>query len=129
MSNRLEFRYGKIVMVALAIFPALAIYRVALTTEWTLILGYFLLVSALTYGFYWWDKRRAKTGKRRTREWTLHGLELIGGWPGAWLAQRNLRHKTAKRSYQLVFWLIVLIHQAVAYDVQRGGQWLSDLYF
>ena len=129
MPGQLEFRYGKMAMIGLAVLPALAVHRVALNMDWTLILGYFGMVSALTYGFYWWDKRRAQSGKRRTREWTLHGLELIGGWPGAWLAQKRLRHKTAKRSYQIVFWLIVMIHQAIAFDVQRGGKWLSAVYF
>ena len=32
---------------------------------------------------------------------TLHTLELIGGWPAAFLAQRWLRHKCSKRSFQM----------------------------
>jgi hypothetical protein len=31
----------------------------------------------------------------------------MGGWPGAFVAQRRLRHKCVKRKYQIVFWLIV----------------------
>jgi len=42
----------------------------------------------------------------------LHLLELLGGWPGAFLAQRRLRHKCSKRRYQFVFWLIVLAYQS-----------------
>ena len=122
-------RHSKIVFLVLMLFPGLAIHRLALTTDLKVLLGYFGGISALTYGFYWWDKRRAKSGGPRAREMTLHLFELIGGWPGAWIAQRKLRHKTSKRVYQIVFWIIVLLHQAIAFDIQRGGKWLSVLYF
>lgn len=58
----------------------------------------------------------------------LHAVELLGGWPGALLAQQLLRHKTKKTSYQVVFWLIVLMHQIYWLD-QLGfsGQLLSQL--
>lgn len=50
----------------------------------------------------------------------LHALELLGGWPGALLAQQLLRHKTKKTSYQVVFWLTILMHQVY---------WLDQLGF
>ncbi|MCB9850801.1 MAG: DUF1294 domain-containing protein [Phycisphaerales bacterium] len=56
------------------------------------------------------DKRRARNGGRRIAERTLHLVELLGGWPGAWLAMQVFHHKTQKRSYQLVFALIVAMH-------------------
>jgi hypothetical protein len=37
-------------------------------------------------------------------EKVLHASELLGGWPGALLAQQLFRHKTRKVSYQLVSW-------------------------
>ena len=46
----------------------------------------------------------------------MHGVELLGGWPGALLAQQMFRHKTRKLSYQLSFWLIVAVHQVVWID-------------
>ena len=53
---------------------------------------------------------------------------LGGGWAAAYLAQRLFRHKTAKGSYQLVFWMIVLAHQAVAADYLSGGLG-DDVYY
>ena len=43
----------------------------------------------------------------------LHLAELFCGWPGAMLAQALLRHKTAKLSYQLVFWLCLALNLAI----------------
>ncbi len=72
--------------------------------------GWVLLISLATFVAYASDKRRAKTGRWRIPENTLHLLSLIGGWPGALLAQRLLRHKNRKPSFQTVFWLSVLLH-------------------
>jgi len=59
---------------------------------------------------------------RRLCEGRLHLLELLGGWPGALLAQRRLRHKCSKGSYQFVFWLIVLVYQFAAFDSLQNWQ-------
>jgi uncharacterized membrane protein YsdA (DUF1294 family) len=69
-------------------------------------------MSAVTFLVYVLDKRAARRGDRRTPEAALHALELLGGWPGAFLAQRLVRHKNAKVGYQIVFLLIVAIHIA-----------------
>jgi uncharacterized membrane protein YsdA (DUF1294 family) len=79
-----------------------------------------LIIAATVYGAmsvvafqaYLVDKRAAVRDRRRIPEITLHLLELLGGWPGALLAQRLIRHKNAKLSYQAVFWVIVMIHVA-----------------
>ena len=68
-------------------------------------------VSLLAFLAYWHDKRRAQGQGQRTPENVLHALELADGWPGALLAQQLLRHKTRKVSNQMVFWLIVALHQ------------------
>ena len=73
-------------------------------------------ISAVTYWVYAVDKRRAEQGGWRVPEARLHLLELLGGWPGAFLAQRRLRHKCSKVSYQAGFWLIVLLYQLLAGD-------------
>lgn len=74
--------------------------------------GVYAVGSTLTFAAYFMDKRAARLGRRRTPEAALHSLELLGGWPGALLAQRLFRHKTAKVRYQVLFWLIGALHAA-----------------
>jgi uncharacterized membrane protein YsdA (DUF1294 family) len=76
-------------------------------------LGTVLLMSVVSFAAYGADKRRAVTRGRRVPERTLHALALLGGWPGAWLGQRQFRHKTIKLSFRVVFWLVVVLHLAV----------------
>lgn len=87
------------------------------------------LVSVLTHGVYWRDKRAAEAGRRRTPERTLHLLALAGGWPGALIAQRSLRHKTVKPAFRAVFWLTVLLNCGfVAWLIlPQGRQLLNQL--
>ncbi|ATG75586.1 hypothetical protein AN401_18450 [Zobellella denitrificans] len=73
---------------------------------WWLVALY-LVLSPVTYGVYAWDKSAARRQQWRVRENTLQLLALAGGWPGALLAQQQLRHKSRKRSFQLRFWLAV----------------------
>ncbi len=72
-------------------------------------LGY-LTLSIFTYLSYWLDKRKAQSGSWRTPESTLQLLSLLGGWPGALLAQRYLRHKSQKKSFLWQFWLTVVLN-------------------
>ena len=69
-------------------------------------------MSIVAFILYWIDKRRAGRREWRISEAMLHGSELLGGWPGAWAAQRILRHKWRKRPYMAVFWVIVALHAA-----------------
>ena len=80
----------------------------------------------VTFAAYAADKRAAKRGAWRTPESTLHTLELLCGWPGAWLAQRLLRHKSVKTSFRIVFFLMVVLNlAALAYVIygMTSGDW------
>ncbi|GFO55550.1 hypothetical protein GMSM_25570 [Geomonas sp. Red276] len=65
----------------------------------------YIAASLVTFLLYAVDKTAARNGARRIPELTLHTASLFGGWPGGLLAQRLLRHKSSKQSFQLVFWL------------------------
>jgi uncharacterized membrane protein YsdA (DUF1294 family)/cold shock CspA family protein len=73
-------------------------------------------VSLLSFAQYWQDKHSAQKGRWRTAENTLQLTALLGGWPGALVAQQVFRHKTRKLEFQLPFWLIVLAHQVFWLD-------------
>lgn len=77
-----------------------------------LVLGAVPGLSLLTFFAYALDKNAAQTGRWRTKESTLHLLALAGGWPGAWAAQRLLRHKSSKQSFLLVYRATVVFHCA-----------------
>jgi uncharacterized membrane protein YsdA (DUF1294 family) len=98
------------------ILPALVLVRSFDQVAWYITTGYILVISLITYGIYWHDRRQAQSSGQRIPEKILHLLELIGGWPAAFLAQQTLRHKTSKRSYQIVYWLIVAVYQYVALE-------------
>jgi len=70
----------------------------------------YLGASGITFLVYAIDKAAARHDRWRTRESTLHLLSLVGGWPGALAAQRLLRHKSAKASFQTGFWVTVAIN-------------------
>ena len=70
-------------------------------------------LSVVAFLLYRRDKGAARAGARRTRERTLHLAALLGGWPGALLAQDRLRHKTRKTPFQLLFWATVLLNCAL----------------
>ena len=114
-------------LLVLLVLPALAVHRLASVIDWRGLLAALLLLSGVAFLAYWDDKRRAEGGAWRVAESTLHALGLLGGWPGGFLAQHCLRHKTSKRSFQVVFWLIVLIHQAAALDALGGWRWSREI--
>jgi len=93
------------------------------------ILYLYLAASAFTFLVYAKDKWAARTGRWRTKESTLHSLALIGGWPGALLAQQMLRHKSRKDAFQFVFWATVVFNCAAFgwLFTSEGSAFLSSL--
>lgn len=70
------------------------------------------LIGVVTFYLYWSDKFAAQRQARRTPEWVLHAASLAGGWHGAWLGQRLLRHKSSKEEFRRTFWITVGLHWA-----------------
>ncbi len=86
-------------------------------------------VSLLTLLLYAKDKSAAERGAWRTQESTLHLAALLGGWPGAAMAQAFLRHKSRKTSFRVVFWLTILANCGALYwlSTPDGTLWLSRI--
>ena len=59
-----------------------------------MIVGYLVIINAITFIVYGIDKRKAKKHLWRVPEATLIGLALIGGSVGAFLGMRLFHHKT-----------------------------------
>lgn len=73
----------------------------------------YLAASVVAFFAYAFDKLAAQKNRWRTQENTLHLFAFIGGWPGALVAQRLLRHKSKKTSFQTVFWGTVFLNCGV----------------
>lgn len=70
----------------------------------------YLAASVVAFLAYAFDKDAAQNKRWRTKESTLHLLGLAGGWPGALLAQKIMRHKSKKEEFQTVFWGTVILN-------------------
>jgi len=116
-SRRRNSHWGAAEWVALLLGLVLAWMAWAGRLPWWVAAAYPLL-SLVTFLAYADDKHAATHGRWRTSESTLHLLALLGGWSGAWLAQKWLRHKSRKPDFQLTFWIVVVLNVA-------GLIWLS----
>ena len=72
----------------------------------------YLGISFVAFMAYAFDKSAAIAKRQRTPERILHLLAIIGGWPGALLAQQLLRHKTSKETFIATFWGTVVLNIA-----------------
>ncbi|WDY60336.1 DUF1294 domain-containing protein [Pseudomonas sp. PSKL.D1] len=124
MARETEMRLKLLALAMLCLLPVIGAVRMALNGQW-LPLGLYPAASLVCLLLYWQDKRQAREQAWRTPEKVLHASELLGGWPGALVAQQVFRHKTRKVSYQLVCWGIVGLHQVFWVDyLFLGGRFL-----
>lgn len=91
--------------------------------------AFYAFACVVAFAAYAIDKSAAQHNRWRTQESTLHLLGLIGGWPGAYLAQRLLRHKSSKTEFQSVFWVTAALNAAATFYLltEAGRAWLQGL--
>jgi len=77
------------------------------------------LVAFILYGA---DKAAAQNNRWRTPESTLHLFALVGGWPGALIAQDIFRHKSKKEEFQTIFWTTVVLNCAALVWLLESGK-------
>lgn len=75
-----------------------------------LLAAVYAVMSLTTFAAMAWDKAAARAGRRRIRERTLHAMCACGGWPGALVAMRAVRHKTRDPTFLPTFRVIVAAH-------------------
>ena len=124
-----QMRPGVAIPIAFALSFLIVIAAIAsvgwLEMSW---LALYYGASLVTYSSYSRDKTAALNARRRTRELKLHILSLIGGWPGALIAQVNLRHKTRKVSFLVGYWFTVIVNCiALGVIVMKGLSPLKTL--
>jgi uncharacterized membrane protein YsdA (DUF1294 family) len=71
---------------------------------------FYAMASVAAAIAYRLDKSAAERNAWRTSERMLHFMGLIGGWPGALVAQEVFRHKSRKLSFRFVFWMTVALN-------------------
>ena len=93
------------------------------------LVGLYACMNAIAFFMYAKDKRAAEWGAWRTSESTLHTLSLLGGWPGAAMAQAFLRHKSKKVSFRATYWVTVVANCCALYWLvtPRGRMWLNTI--
>jgi uncharacterized membrane protein YsdA (DUF1294 family)/cold shock CspA family protein len=99
--------YFAIPVFLVVYFAAAMLWRVP-----TWAAGVYVGASVLAFVIYGVDKSAAVADTWRVSESTLLVVGLIGGWPGAIVAQQVLRHKSSKASFRSAFWGTVVLNIA-----------------
>lgn len=88
---------------------------------------YVLILSAITFAAFGWDKFCAMRDLSRIPERTLLALAAIGGTPGAFAGRSLFRHKTRKQPFVTHLLLIAAAQAAVlvVLGVSSGGALLA----
>jgi uncharacterized membrane protein YsdA (DUF1294 family)/cold shock CspA family protein len=102
------------------LFVALLIILILTGYAPLFMLAVYPLASLITYLVYAQDKRAAQNRQWRIPEMSLHMLGVVGGWPGAFIAQRRLHHKVKKPSFQIFFWITVVLHFMLLFQLSSS---------
>ena len=100
----MKLDFFKIWRMIAGILPfAFANFGIEDKTASTTIIIVYASLSLICFAVYGIDKWFSlKEGQRRIPEITLHILEILGGWPGALMAQIILKHKTQKKPFVFI---------------------------
>jgi len=111
--NRAFIRYALISIISFALLFFLFRFRIHLHPVW----AYIATINAVGFMMYALDKFLAKRSWLRVPESLLHLLAFGGATPAAIVAQQLFWHKTTKRSFQVMFWLIALVQVTLLYVI------------
>ena len=92
-----------------------------LTYKTLLLFAVFHLISIniITFIAYGIDKKAAIKKSWRIPEKDLHTLEFLGGWIGAFIGQKIFKHKTAKKSYQATYKLMIILELLLIFGLLK----------
>jgi uncharacterized membrane protein YsdA (DUF1294 family) len=115
MNKKYQIRFHAAVGLAMALLGTLVLWG-GLSGKWDWkpwAVCWLLSVNVVAFGYYGYDKARARSSRSRVPELVLHGLSAVGGSLGAFVAMQAFRHKTIKGSFRMLFWCIVLLQVAL----------------
>jgi uncharacterized membrane protein YsdA (DUF1294 family) len=78
---------------------------------------YIILINIAAVLAMWWDKRKASQNEWRVAEATLYILGFLGGALGIIGGMFRLRHKTQKRSFQVISFLGLIVSLVIYWFV------------
>ncbi len=108
--KKLLVRAPRLLVIPAFAFIALAVAsNVNVSPNWWIVYG---VASLACFAGYALDKRAAENRNWRISETILLLVGLVGGWPGAIIAQEIFRHKTKKIAFRTLFWMSVAINMA-----------------
>jgi len=118
LSNKLSSQISSLIRYLIPVFSAAAFFcavglAVYMEKIPPFIFVLYLFFSLFTFILYARDKSAARKGHWRTKETSLHLMSLMGGWPGALLAQKVFRHKSRKQPFRTIFWTTSFINAGV----------------
>jgi uncharacterized membrane protein YsdA (DUF1294 family) len=100
------------VLAAAGLVVALGVFLL-LATGWHPYGIWLASLSGITLALYAYDKAQARLGGLRVPEVVLHGVTLLGGFPGAWAGRFLFRHKLRKGSFLVVLAFSTLMANSV----------------
>jgi uncharacterized membrane protein YsdA (DUF1294 family) len=78
-----------------------------------LLWSWLLAITVITFLTFGYDKAIADTKRTRIPEFILLALTFLGGTIGAILGRTVFKHKTAKASFRVKFWVVLLVQIAL----------------
>lgn len=112
--------YWQFSLLAVAIVLVVTLLLMLLL-NWGWLWSYLIGINTATLVLYGYDKSIAGGSRQRVPERVLHGAELLGGTPAAFVGQRLFHHKRRKRSYMVRFWIIFAVQVAAVFLIWRSG--------
>lgn len=128
-NNGKEFRQKFFSLILFSIFFVVLYFLFESNLIPIELVSLYAIMSVAAFLMYLKDKNAAEWGKWRIAESTLHLLSLLGGWPGAKIAQSFLRHKSKKLSFRLTYWVTVIANCGTLYWLitPKGSMWLKSI--
>ena len=109
--NPAFIRYAILSLIGFGLLFFLFRFRIHLSP----LFAYIATINAVGFMMYALDKFLAKRSWLRVPESLLHLLAFGGATPAAIVAQQLFWHKTTKRSFQVMFWMIALVQVILVY--------------